>query len=93
MKDLKCDYLAVPGHKGLLGPQGTGILILRDPEELRPTTLGGGAVEWVRGCEYELLEPPACFEAGIPTSQESSVSGDLWNTSARWASRTLKSTL
>jgi cysteine desulfurase/selenocysteine lyase len=66
VKDLKCDYLAVPGHKGLLGPQGTGILILRDPEELRPTVLGGGAVEWVRGCEYELLEPPARFEAGTP---------------------------
>jgi cysteine desulfurase/selenocysteine lyase len=65
-EDLKCDYLAVPGHKGLLGPQGTGILILRDPEELRPTTLGGGAVEWVRGCEYELLKPPARFEAGTP---------------------------
>src|SRR5665647_754543 len=28
--------------------------------------LGGGAVEWVRGCEYELLEPPARFEAGTP---------------------------
>ncbi|HYB59650.1 MAG TPA: cysteine desulfurase [Candidatus Acidoferrales bacterium] len=64
--ELGCDYLAVPGHKGLLGPQGTGILILRDPSELRPTTLGGGAVEWVRGCEYELLEPPARFEAGTP---------------------------
>jgi cysteine desulfurase/selenocysteine lyase len=64
--ELRCDYLAVPGHKGLLGPQGTGILILRDPAELRPLTLGGGAVEWVRGCEYELLEPPARFEAGTP---------------------------
>jgi cysteine desulfurase/selenocysteine lyase len=64
--DLRCDFLAVPGHKGLLGPQGTGILILQDPEGLRPTTLGGGAVEWVRGCEYELLKPPACFEAGTP---------------------------
>jgi cysteine desulfurase/selenocysteine lyase len=63
---LSCDFLAVPGHKGLLGPQGTGILILQDPEGLRPTTLGGGAVEWVRGCEYELLEPPARFEAGTP---------------------------
>jgi cysteine desulfurase/selenocysteine lyase len=64
--ELRCDYLAVPGHKGLLGPQGTGILILRDGSELRPTTLGGGAVEWVRGCEYELLKPPARFEAGTP---------------------------
>jgi len=65
-EELSCDFLAVPGHKGLLGPQGTGILILRDPEGLRPTTLGGGAVEWVRGCEYELLEPPVRFEAGTP---------------------------
>ncbi|MGZ7146484.1 MAG: cysteine desulfurase [Halobacteriota archaeon] len=63
---LRCDFLAVPGHKGLLGPQGTGILILQDPEGLRPTTLGGGAVEWVRGCEYELLASPARFEAGTP---------------------------
>ena len=58
VKDLKCDYLAVPGHKGLLGPQGTGILILRDPEELRPTVLGGGAVEWVRGCEMNCSNRP-----------------------------------
>ncbi|MGZ7167715.1 MAG: cysteine desulfurase [Halobacteriota archaeon] len=63
---LRCDFLAVPGHKGLLGPQGTGILILQDPEGLRPTTLGGGAVEWVRGFEYELLASPARFEAGTP---------------------------
>jgi cysteine desulfurase/selenocysteine lyase len=28
--------------------------------------LGGGAVEWVRGCEYELLDPPVRFEAGTP---------------------------
>lgn len=66
MKRLAPDYLALPGHKGLLGPQGTGILIIRDPEELRPTILGGGAVEWVRGCDYELLDPPARFEAGTP---------------------------
>ena len=65
-EDLRCDFLAVPGHKGLLGPQGTAILILQDPEGLRPTTLGGGAVEWVRGCEYELLASPARFEAGTP---------------------------
>ncbi len=66
MKKIAPDYLALPGHKGLLGPQGTGILIIRDPTELRPTILGGGAVEWVRGCNYELLDPPARFEAGTP---------------------------
>lgn len=27
MKTLGADYIAMPGHKGLLGPQGTGILL------------------------------------------------------------------
>jgi cysteine desulfurase/selenocysteine lyase len=65
-KEIGCDFLAMPGHKGLLGPQGTGILIADKPESLTPSVLGGGAVEAVRGCEYELLEPPARFEAGTP---------------------------
>ena len=64
--EIGCDFLAMPGHKGLLGPQGTGILIADEPTILTPSVLGGGAVEAVRGCEYELLEPPARFEAGTP---------------------------
>ena len=66
LQEIGCDFLAMPGHKGLLGPQGTGILIVDDPASLTPSVLGGGAVESVRGCEYELLEPPARFEAGTP---------------------------
>ena len=27
LKDLGADFIAMPGHKGLLGPQGTGILL------------------------------------------------------------------
>lgn len=27
MKELKADFIAMPGHKGLLGPQGTGLLL------------------------------------------------------------------
>ena len=30
LKDIKADMLAAPGHKGLLGPQGTGILYIRE---------------------------------------------------------------
>jgi cysteine desulfurase / selenocysteine lyase len=34
-------YLAVPGHKGLLGPQGIGALLIRDGEPLSPLIHGG----------------------------------------------------
>ena len=30
MKELGAEFAAMPGHKGLLGPQGTGILLCRD---------------------------------------------------------------
>ena len=33
--------LAVPGHKGLLGPMGTGILAAQKPEILKPVLFGG----------------------------------------------------
>jgi cysteine desulfurase family protein len=35
------DLLAVPGHKGLMGPPGTGLLYLREGIELRPLIYGG----------------------------------------------------
>ncbi len=35
MKELEADFIAMPGHKGLLGPQGTGLLLCsRLPEPL-----------------------------------------------------------
>lgn len=38
-----CDLLAAPGHKGLLGPMGTGVLYVRPgmESELRPVRQGG----------------------------------------------------
>lgn len=39
LRDLGADFIAMPGHKGLLGPQGTGLLLCnRLPE---PLLLGG----------------------------------------------------
>ncbi len=35
------DLLAAPGHKGLLGPQGTGILYVADGVDLTPLIYGG----------------------------------------------------
>ncbi|MFO0896432.1 MAG: aminotransferase class V-fold PLP-dependent enzyme [Pirellulales bacterium] len=52
--ELHADLLAAPGHKGLLGPLGTGLLYVRPGVEarLRPTRQGG------TGSESELLHQP-----------------------------------
>jgi cysteine desulfurase/selenocysteine lyase len=66
LKKLKADFVAFPGHKGLLGPVGTGFLYYaRDSyAELNPLNLGGSTVENVTQKNFELTESPACFEAG-----------------------------
>ncbi|AKB73361.1 Cysteine desulfurase [Methanosarcina lacustris Z-7289] len=66
LKDLECDFFATAGHKGLLGPQGTGVLYIRQPEILESASLGGGTVSDVSGLSYTLEPSPACFEAGTP---------------------------
>jgi cysteine desulfurase family protein len=38
---MKIDLLAFPGHKGLLGPQGTGGLFVNEGVDLRPLKEGG----------------------------------------------------
>ncbi|MBN2488783.1 MAG: cysteine desulfurase [Methanosarcinaceae archaeon] len=63
---LDCDFFATPGHKGLLGPQGTGVLYVREPDILEPTYLGGGTVHAVTTNGFELEPSPARFEAGTP---------------------------
>ena len=60
------DYLAIPGHKGLLGPQGTGALYMKDTGSLECSMFGGGMVEHVSHSEVRLLPPPAKFEPGTP---------------------------
>lgn len=39
------DILAAPGHKGLFGPQGSGILYVREGIEVRPLIEGGTGVD------------------------------------------------
>ncbi len=39
MEKLRADFIAMPGHKGLLGPQGTGILLCK--KSPRPLLYGG----------------------------------------------------
>ena len=69
MEEQGIDLLAFTGHKGLLGPQGTGGLLLGDRvnvEELRPLHTGG------TGSRSELeVQPefaPDKFESGTPNA-------------------------
>ncbi|WP_347548212.1 aminotransferase class V-fold PLP-dependent enzyme [Pseudalkalibacillus hwajinpoensis] len=52
MKEMNIDMLAFPGHKGLLGPQGTGVLIVGEGIELTPLHHGG------TGSRSELIDQP-----------------------------------
>ncbi len=59
---LNADMIALPGHKGLLSPHGTGLLALREGVDPEPLILGGtgSASESVR--QPELL--PDRYESG-----------------------------
>ncbi|WP_219834672.1 aminotransferase class V-fold PLP-dependent enzyme [Paenibacillus sp. R14(2021)] len=65
------DLLAFPGHKGLLGPQGTGGLYIHPDVDLEPLMHGG------TGSQSEAIEQPAVrpdrFEAG--THNTAGISG------------------
>lgn len=41
MEKTGIDFVCAPGHKGLLGPMGTGILAARKPKLLKPHLFGG----------------------------------------------------
>lgn len=60
--EMGIDLLAFPGHKGLLGPQGTGGLYISPQVELEPLLHGG------TGSQSEELEQPTVrpdrYEAG-----------------------------
>ena len=60
LKALGADFIAVPGHKGLLGPQGTGMLLCgRNPA---PLLMGGTGSESIRQEMPDFL--PDRVEAG-----------------------------
>ena len=63
---IGCDFMCAPGHKGLLGPQGTGILYMKEPEQVTPVYAGGGTVESVTTCGFSFDEIPSRFEYGTP---------------------------
>lgn len=60
MKKLGAEYITLPGHKGLLGPQGTGLLLCAG--ETIPLLYGGTGSESLRRDMPDL--PPERLEAG-----------------------------
>jgi selenocysteine lyase/cysteine desulfurase len=59
---MKIDLLAFPGHKGLLGPQGTGGLYVRDSIRLGPLKHGGTGSESESPLQPEFA--PDRYESG-----------------------------
>ncbi len=62
LNELGIDLFAAPGHKGLLGPQGTGFLYVHEGIELRPLIYGGTGANSHSSQQPEML--PERFESG-----------------------------
>ncbi len=73
MEGMKIDALCAPGHKGLLGPQGTGFFILGEGIDPTPLTEGGSGSDSLD--PHMPKEPPERYEAG--TLQTPAIAGLL----------------
>lgn len=62
MQEMQIDILCFTGHKGLLGPQGTGGICVRKGLQVRPLLMGGSGVHsyWKK----HPAEMPTALEAG-----------------------------
>ena len=66
MEQMNIDILCFTGHKGLMAPQGTGGLCIREGVEVRPFKVGGSGVH-----SYDKEQPspyPTRLEAGTLNS-------------------------
>ena len=62
MQALGIDILCFTGHKGLMGPQGTGGMCVREGVAIRPLIVGGTGVQTYSRTQPDRL--PALLEAG-----------------------------
>lgn len=63
MQQMNISVLCFTGHKGLLGPQGTGGLVVKRGMNIRPTLVGGSGIH-----SYSKTHPttmPTALEAGM----------------------------
>ena len=63
----QADMLAAPGHKGLLGPQGTGGFYMREGLSIRPLKLGG------TGSVSEKMEQPEFLPDALESGTQNNV--------------------
>ena len=62
MQDMNIDILCFTGHKGLLGPQGTGGLCVRENINVKPLKVGGSGINTFSKTHPESM--PTILEAG-----------------------------
>ena len=62
VQEMNIDVLCFTGHKGLLGPQGTGGLYVREGLQIRPLKSGGSGVQTFS--KTHPIEMPTALEAG-----------------------------
>ncbi len=62
VRDMKIDILCFTGHKGLMGPQGTGGMYVREGLSVRPLKTGGSGVQTYS--REHPKEMPTALEAG-----------------------------
>lgn len=62
VQDMMIDVLCFTGHKGLLGPQGTGGMYVREGLKIRPLKTGGSGVQTYS--KTHPAEMPTALEAG-----------------------------
>ena len=62
VQDMMIDVLCFTGHKGLLGPQGTGGMYVKEGIKIRPLKTGGSGVQTYS--KTHPAEMPTALEAG-----------------------------
>jgi cysteine desulfurase family protein len=81
LSDLPVDLLAAPGHKGLLGPQGTGFLYVREGVPVIPLIEGG------TGSRSESDRQPDFFPDALESGTANSVGIAGLSVSLAWLLR------
>lgn len=62
VENMNVDFLASAGHKGLFGPMGTGVMYIRNPEDIPAMVCGGTGSSYI-----EIMQPmsmPDKYESG-----------------------------
>lgn len=62
IQDMNIDILCFTGHKGLLGPQGTGGLCVKENVNIKPLKVGGSGINTFSKTQPEAM--PTILEAG-----------------------------